>query len=45
MNTRFSSAKAAQVLGWSPTVDLESGVRTSRDWLARIGLLLDTGSR
>jgi nucleoside-diphosphate-sugar epimerase/predicted dehydrogenase len=34
----FSSAKARDVLGWSPRVTLEEGIQTSIEWLRYVGL-------
>jgi predicted dehydrogenase/nucleoside-diphosphate-sugar epimerase len=39
--TVLSSAKARQVLGWRPRVDLVEGQTISRTWLADIGLIDD----
>jgi nucleoside-diphosphate-sugar epimerase/predicted dehydrogenase len=34
----FSSAKARDVLGWSPVVTLEEGIQASIEWLRYVGL-------
>jgi nucleoside-diphosphate-sugar epimerase len=37
--TTFSPGKAREVLGWTPRIDLDSGLASSREWLAQVGLL------
>jgi predicted dehydrogenase/nucleoside-diphosphate-sugar epimerase len=36
--TEYSSRKAREILGWTPLVSLEEGVRASRHWLGTLGL-------
>jgi predicted dehydrogenase/nucleoside-diphosphate-sugar epimerase len=37
--TRFSSARAAEVLGWRPRVPFDDAMRATVDWLRAVGVL------